>query len=159
MTAIPEPCVISLFSPPEIICFISCRRCGIHQGPPMTCHFLSTLAHYPRSWLRNTIFSALKLAYINGKFLTFSDRLTSMAFDQNILCGVRHRIIYSHHMNCTIVPWGSLSLSVIPLASVNNSHYRLVIRRCLSMFNFRTSLHMDWLVHRMKIERVWRPRI
>jgi len=119
-------------------------------------HFLSTSAHFLRSWLRNTPFSALKLACINGKFLTSGDRLTSMAFDQKILCGVWDRIIYSHHVNCIIVPWGSLSLSVIPLAIVNNSHYWLVIRRCLSMFNFRTSPHMDWLVHWVNIEQVWR---
>ena len=94
------------FSPLEIICFVSCRRCGIHQGPPTTSHFLSTSAHYPRSWLRNNPFSALKLAYINDRFLTSSDRLTSMAFDRKILHGVQHRIMYSHHVNCTIVLLG-----------------------------------------------------
>ena len=45
---------------------------------------------------------------------------------------------FSHHENCTVVPWGSLSLLVIPLAPVNSLHHWLVIRRCLSMFNSRT---------------------
>ena len=33
---------------------VSCRWCGIHQGPPVTSCFLSTSAHYLRIWLRNT---------------------------------------------------------------------------------------------------------
>ena len=45
---------------------------------------------------------------------------------------------FSHHVNCTVVPWGSLSLLVIPLAPINSSHHWLVIRRCLSMFDSRT---------------------
>jgi len=90
--------------------------------PPMTDHFLSTLAHYPRSWFRNNPFNTLKLACLNGNFLTSSDRFTSMAFDQKILHGVRCQVPYSHHVNCTVVPWGSSSLLVIPLVPVNNLH-------------------------------------
>ena len=73
--------------------------------------------------LGTTPFSTLKLACLNGKFLTSGDRYTSMTFDQKILCGVRCQVLYSHHVNCTVVPWGSLSLSVIPLALVNGLHY------------------------------------
>ena len=155
MTAILENCITRSFSPPaKIICFVSCCICGIHQCPPMTGHFLSTLAHYLRSWLRNNPFSNLKLTCLNGKFLTSSDRFTSMTFDRKILCGVRQWLIYSHHVNCIVVPWGSLSLSVTSLAPVNSLHYCLVIRQCLSMFDFRTSFHIDWLVHWENIERV-----
>ena len=111
-------------------------------------HFLSTSAHYPRSWLNNNPFSTLKLACLNVKFLTSGDRFTSMAFDRKILRVVRHQLMYSHHINCTAVPWGSSSLSAIPLAPINSLHHWLVIRRCLSMFNIRTSFHMDWLVLR-----------
>ena len=118
----------------------------------MTGRFLSTSAHYPRSWLRNNPFSTLKLACLNGKFLTSGDRFTSMAFDWMILCGVRHRLMYSHHVNCTAVPWGSSSLSVIPLTPINNLHHWLVIRRCLSMFDSRTSftwidLYSEWILN------------
>ena len=159
MTTIPEPCVVRSFSPLEIICFVSCRRCGIHQGPPTMSHFLSTSTHYQRIWLRNTPFSTLKLACLNGKFLTSGERFTSLAFNRKILRGVRRQVLYSQHVNCTVVPWGSSSFSVIPLVLVNSLHHWLVIRQCLSMFDFRTSLHMDWLVHRAKIEWVWRPQI
>ena len=121
-------------------------------------HFLSTSTHYPRSRPRDNDFSTLKLACLNGKFLTSSDRFTSMAFDRKILCGVRHWIMYSHHVNCTAVPWGSLSLSMIPLVPVTSLHHWLVIRRCLSMFDTRTSFNMDRVVLRVNIEWVWRPK-
>jgi len=39
----------------SIIIHVSCRLCGIHQGPPATGHFLLTSAHYPGSWLRNIL--------------------------------------------------------------------------------------------------------
>ena len=111
--------------------------------------FLSTSAHYPRSWSRNTTLSTLKLACLNGKFLTPGDRYTSMTFDRKIFRGVRRQVLYSHHVNCTAVPWGSLSLSVIPLALVNGLHHWPVIKRCLSMFDFRTfltwiGLYFEW---------------
>ena len=116
---------------------------------PTTGCFLSTSAHYPRSRLRNNPFSTLKLACLNGKFLTFGDRFTSMAFDPKILHGVRCQVPYSHHVNCTIVPWGSSSLSVIPLAPINSLHHWMVIRRCLSMFDSKTyftwiDLYSEW---------------
>ena len=115
----------------------------------MASHFLSTSAHYLRSWHRNNPFRTLELACLNGKFLTSGDRFTSMAFDRKILSGVRHQVPFSHHANCIVVPWGSSSLSVIPLTPVNNLHHWLVIRQCLSMFNSRTSftwiyLYSEW---------------
>jgi len=70
----------------------------------MTDHFLLTSAHYPRSRFRNNPFSTLKLAYLNGKFLTSSDKFTSMAFDRKILHGVRCQVPYSHHVNFSVVP-------------------------------------------------------
>ena len=109
-------------------------------------HFLLTSAHYPRSWSRNTPFRTLKLACHNGKFLTSGDRYTSMTFDQKILRGVRRQVLYSRHVNCTAVPWGSLSLLVVPLASVNSFHYWLVIGRCSCMFNFNSCIRMLELV-------------
>ena len=115
----------------------------------MTGHFLSTSAHYPRSRLRDNPFSTLKLACLNGKFLTSGDRYTSMTFDQKILRGVRRQVLYSRHVNCTAVPWGSLSLLVIPLALVNGLHHWPVIKRCLSMFDFSViltwiDLYLEW---------------
>ena len=111
--------------------------------------FLSTSAHYPRIWSRNTPISTLKLACLNGKFLTSGDRYTSMTFDQKILRGVRRQVLYSRHVNCTAAPWGSLSLSVIPLALVNGLPHWPVIKGCLSMFDFSAiltwiNLYLEW---------------
>ena len=159
MTIIPEPCVVSSFSPPEIICFVSCCRCGIHHGPPMTSCFLSTSAHYPRSWLRNNPFNALTLAYINDKFLASNDRMTSLAFEWKTLYGVQHQNIHSQHGKCTTIPWESLPLLVISLMSINELHHWLVIRRCLPMFDFRTHIRMVKLVLELTIEWVRRPLI
>ena len=35
--------------------WVSCRRCGIHHGPPLTRLFLSTSAHLPGISLRNKL--------------------------------------------------------------------------------------------------------
>jgi hypothetical protein len=67
-------------------------------------------------------FSTLKLACLNGKFLTFDSRFTSWTSDQKSPSGVRHQLIYSQSMDCTIVPWESLTLMVISLALVNGIH-------------------------------------
>ena len=45
-----------------------------------------------------------------------------------------------------IVPWGPLSLLVVPLTSVNSFHYWLVIRRCSCMFDFSSRIRMLGLV-------------
>jgi hypothetical protein len=67
-------------------------------------------------------FSTLKLACLNGKFLAFDSGFTSLTPDQEIPSGVRHQLIYSHSLDCTIVPWESLTLMVISLALVNDIH-------------------------------------
>jgi len=103
--------------------------------------------------------STLRLAYINGRFLTSSDRLTSMVFYEKTLYGVRHQIIHSHHAECTAIPWGSLSLSVISLVFVNNLHHWLVIRQCFPMFGFKSHIHMVRLMLERMIERDRRPQI
>ena len=44
------------FDPPIYISMsVSCRRWGIHQGPPSTSLFLSTSTHYPGIMLRNQL--------------------------------------------------------------------------------------------------------
>jgi hypothetical protein len=67
-------------------------------------------------------FSTLKLACLNGKFLAFDSGFTSLASDREISSSVRHQLIYSQSMDCTIVPWESLTLMVISLALVNGIH-------------------------------------
>ena len=104
-------------------------------------------------------FSTLRLAYINGKFLASDNKLTSLAFDRKNLYGVRHQNIHSHYATCTAVPWGSLSLSVIYLTSVNYLHHWLVIRWCLPMFGFKSHICMVRLVLERTIEWDRRPWI
>ena len=65
---------------------------------------------------------------------------------------------FSHHVNCTIIPWGSSSLSVIPLVPVNSLHHCLVIRWCLSMFDSKTSftwigLYSEWRLNEFEDPR------
>ena len=60
--------------------------------------------------------------------------------------GVRRQLIYSHAVDCALVPWGPLSLLVVSLASVNSFHHWLVIRRCSCMFDFSSHIHMLELV-------------
>jgi hypothetical protein len=81
----------------------------------------STSAHYPGLRLRN-YFSTLKLACLNGKFLAFDSGFTLLTPDREIPSGVRHQLIYSQSMDCTIVPWESLTSMVISLALVNGIH-------------------------------------
>jgi hypothetical protein len=81
----------------------------------------STSAHYPGLRLRNC-FSTLELACLNGKFLTFDSGFTSLTPDREIPSSVRHQLIYSQSMDCTIVPWESFTLMVISLALVNGIH-------------------------------------
>ena len=52
----------------------------------------------------------------------------SLAFDRENRLGVRHQDTYSHSIDCTRVPWESLTLMVISLALVNGSHHWRVIK-------------------------------
>jgi hypothetical protein len=79
---------------------------------------LSTSSHYPRSRLRNYLVP-WSLHASMASFLAFDSGFTSLTPDQKIPSDVRHQIIYSHSMDCTIVPWESLILMVISLALVN----------------------------------------
>jgi hypothetical protein len=52
-------------------------------------------------------------------FFAFDSGFTSLTPDRKIPSDVRHQLIYSHSMGCTIVPWLSLTSMVISLALVN----------------------------------------
>ena len=60
---------------------VSCRRYGIHHGPPSTRLFLSTSAHHPRNSLRKK-FSTLRYVCLNDRFSRSWHRFTSLTFDQ-----------------------------------------------------------------------------
>ena len=84
----------------------------------MTSFVPSNLAHYPESRLRNYLVPWSLHASMVG-FLAFNSGFTSLTPDQEIPSSVRHQIIYSQSMDCTIVPWESLTSMVISLALVN----------------------------------------
>jgi hypothetical protein len=78
----------------------------------------STSSHYPESRLRNYFIPWSLHASMAG-FLAFDSGFTSLTPDQKIPSDVRHQLIYSHSMDCTMVPWESLTSMVISLALVN----------------------------------------
>jgi hypothetical protein len=78
----------------------------------------STSAHYLESRLRNYLVPWSLHASIAG-FLAFQSGFTSLTPYRKIPSGVQRQIIYSHLMDCTRVPWDSLTSMVIPLALVN----------------------------------------
>jgi hypothetical protein len=78
----------------------------------------STSAHYPESRHRNYLVPWNLHASMAG-FLAFDSGFTSLTPDQNIPLGVKHQLIHSKSMDCTIVPWESLTSMVISLALVN----------------------------------------
>jgi hypothetical protein len=78
----------------------------------------STSTHYPESRLRNYSVP-WSLHASMASFLAFDSGFTSLTPDRKIPSGVRHQLIYSQSMDCTIVPWESLTSMVISLALVN----------------------------------------
>jgi hypothetical protein len=78
----------------------------------------STSAHYPGLRLRNHSVP-WSLHASMASFLAFDSGFTSLTPDRKILSIVRHQLIYSQSIDCTAVPWESLTLMVISLALVN----------------------------------------
>ena len=102
----------------QTLLLISCHWWGIHQGPPVMSLVPSTSAHYPASRLRNySVPWGLHASM--ASFLAFDNGFTSLALDRKIMSVVRHQLIYSQSMDCTIVPWESLTSMVISLTLVN----------------------------------------
>jgi hypothetical protein len=79
----------------------------------------STSAHYPESRLRNYLVPWNLHASMAG-FLAFDSGFTSLTPDRMIPSNVQLQIINSHSMDCTKVPWESLTSMVISLALVNS---------------------------------------
>jgi hypothetical protein len=78
----------------------------------------STPTHYSETRLRNYLVPWNLHASMAGS-LTFDSGFSSLTPDQEILLNVRPQLIYSHSLDCTNVPWESLTLMVISLALVN----------------------------------------
>jgi hypothetical protein len=76
-------------------------------------------------------------------FLAFESGFTSLTLDRKILSTVRLQLIHSHSMDCTRVPWGSLTSMVISLVLVNGFINDRVIKWFLPC---STSTHViTWL--------------
>jgi hypothetical protein len=84
----------------------------------MTGLILSTLAHYPELRLRKYSVP-WNLHASMASFLAFGSGFTSLTPDRKILSVVQHQLIYSQSIDCTIVPWESLTSMVISLVLVN----------------------------------------
>lgn len=158
MTTIHEPCVISQFClQNHYTHFVSLMRDT--SRPSYGQSLLVNISRLSKKLSQKHPSSTLRLAYINGKFLSSDDRLTVLSFNRKTLYGVQHQNIYSHHAECIVVPWESLSLSVISLVSINNLHHWLVIRWCLPMFDLRSHFHMVRLILEWMIGWDRKPRI
>jgi hypothetical protein len=55
-------------------------------------------------------------------FLAFDSGFSLLTPDREILPSVRPQLIDSHSLDCTSVPWESLTLMLISLALVNGIH-------------------------------------
>ena len=75
-----------------------------------------------------TKLSTLRSICLNDRFSRHRQRFASLAFDRKTLLGIRHQDIYSHSVDCTRVPWESLTSMLISLALVNGSHHWPVIK-------------------------------
>ena len=78
-----------------------------------------TLAHYPESRLRNSLVPWI-LHALMAVFLAFDSGFPSLTPNRKIPSYVRLQLIYSHSMDCTRVPWESLTSMLISLALVND---------------------------------------
>jgi hypothetical protein len=58
-----------------------------------------------------------------ASFLAFDNGFSLLTLDRYIPPSVRLQLINSHSLDCTSVPWESLTLMVISLALVNGSHH------------------------------------
>jgi hypothetical protein len=83
--------------------------------------FLSTSTHYPRIRLRNQSVPWNLHTSMAG-FLAFDSGFSLLTLDREILPSVQLHLTNSHSLDCTSVPWESLTLMVISLALINGIH-------------------------------------
>jgi hypothetical protein len=83
--------------------------------------FLSTSTHYPRIRLRNYLVPWNLHASMAG-FLSFDSGFSLLTPDREISLSFPPHLVDSHSLDCTSVPWESLTLMVISLALVNDIH-------------------------------------
>jgi hypothetical protein len=102
------------------VCFMSLMgdtsRPSFDESIPVDFNTLS------RNRLRNQLVLWDLHASMAG-LLTFDSRFTSLTSDRMIPWMFDSQLIHSHSLECTRVPWESLTLMVISLALVNGLHH------------------------------------
>jgi hypothetical protein len=86
-------------------------------------------------------------------FLAFDNGFSLLTSDREISLSVRLQLINSHSLDCTRVPWESLTLMVISLALVNGSHHWSIIKwflPCSTSTHVFTWLYLYYRVVEMK---------
>ena len=123
---------------------VSCHWWGTHHYPPSTILFLSTTTHHPGIRLRT--YSVPWNSHASMVcILVFDSCFTSLSSDQKIPWMLDSNSFIHISLECTTVPWGSSSLSMISLMLVNGIHQWLVIKRflpCLMTTSFFTWLEL-----------------
>jgi hypothetical protein len=75
-------------------------------------------------------------------FLAFDSGFSLLTPDREIPPSVRLQLINSHSLDCTSVPWESLTLMVISLTLVNGISLMTGNQVVSTMFDFDTCIHM-----------------
>jgi hypothetical protein len=75
-------------------------------------------------------------------FLSFDSGFSLLTPDREIPSSVRLQLIDSHSLDCTRVPWESLTLMVISLTLVNGYSLMTGNQVVSTMFDFNTCIHM-----------------
>ena len=94
---------------------------------------------YPESSLRNIIFQYHKACYSIDKILSFGPltKIFCLAFDIKLST-------HAYEMYCSTLR--AININGGSLEFVNSSHHWLVIKRCLTMFDYKSYIHMARLV-------------
>ena len=102
--------------------------------------------HHPRSLLRNIIFQYHEACYIIDKILGSGPLIEIFCFAFDIKSSIQACKLYCNTLRTININGGSL-------AFVNNSHHWLVIKRCLTMFDYKSYICMARLVPERSSER------
>jgi hypothetical protein len=105
--------------PKSVTYFVSLM--GDTSRPSRDESFLVDFISLSKKRLRNYLVPYSLHALMVG-FFAFDNGFTSLILDREILSSVQLQLIYSHLLDCTGVPWGSLTSLMISLSLVNSFH-------------------------------------
>ena len=106
-------------------------------------HFLSTSAHYPKSWSRDSLLVpwSLHASMAGSSYSTWGFHHWPQI---EWFCGCSTSAHCSHAVDCTCSTLRTIF--IIGRTSINNFHHWLVIKRCSCMFDFSSHIRMLELV-------------